>query len=54
MSTLYLTTPIYYVNDKPHLGHAHRAGRWSEGHATTTLWADALARKRRAPGDEVH
>ena len=33
MSSFYLTTPIYYVNDKPHLGHAY-----------TTILADALAR----------
>ena len=43
MSTFYITTPIYYVNDKPHLGHAY-----------TTILADALARYRRALGDEVH
>jgi methionyl-tRNA synthetase len=23
MNTFYLTTPIYYVNDKPHIGHAY-------------------------------
>ncbi|MCK6439406.1 MAG: class I tRNA ligase family protein, partial [Planctomycetes bacterium] len=28
----YVTTPIYYVNDNPHVGHA-----------TTTLYADTLA-----------
>lgn len=33
MSRFYVTTPIYYVNDKPHLGHAY-----------TTLCADVLAR----------
>ncbi|MBR2964323.1 MAG: class I tRNA ligase family protein, partial [Lentisphaeria bacterium] len=22
-STFYVTTPIYYVNDKPHIGHAY-------------------------------
>src|SRR5713101_3362259 len=42
MSTFYLTTPIYYVNAKPHLGHAY-----------TTLLADAMARYRRLRGDEV-
>ena len=31
--TYYVTTPIYYVNDNPHLGHAY-----------TTIVADALAR----------
>ena len=38
----YLTTPIYYVNDVPHIGHAY-----------TTLAADVLARYRRIMGDRV-
>ena len=38
----YLTTPIYYVNDVPHIGHAY-----------TTVTADALARWHRLIGDEV-
>jgi methionyl-tRNA synthetase len=38
----YLTTPIYYVNDRPHLGHAY-----------TTILADAMARYRRLAGDDV-
>jgi len=38
----YVTTPIYYVNDKPHIGHAY-----------TTILADVLARFHRAAGDEV-
>lgn len=38
----YLTTPIYYVNDKPHIGHAY-----------TTLACDALARFKRLDGYEV-
>lgn len=38
----YLTTPIYYVNDEPHIGHAY-----------TTVVADVVARYRRALGDEV-
>ena len=38
----YITTPIYYVNAKPHLGHAY-----------TTLAADVLARHMRQRGDEV-
>jgi methionyl-tRNA synthetase len=42
MGTVYLTTPIYYVNDRPHLGHAY-----------TTIVADAMARWRRLAGDEV-
>ena len=40
--TFYLTTPIYYVNALPHLGHAY-----------TTIVADAMARYRRLAGDEV-
>jgi methionyl-tRNA synthetase len=36
MSRFYITTPIYYVSDVPHLGHAY-----------TTVVADALARHRR-------
>ncbi len=38
----YVTTPIYYVNDKPHIGHAY-----------TTILADVLARYHKAEGDEV-
>jgi len=38
----YVTTPIYYVNDVPHLGHAY-----------TTVVADALARFHRQRGAEV-
>ncbi|PLY11660.1 MAG: methionine--tRNA ligase [Desulfuromonas sp.] len=40
--TFYLTTPIYYVNDVPHIGHAY-----------TTLACDVLARYKRARGYEV-
>ncbi len=40
--TYYLTTPIYYVNDIPHVGHAY-----------TTLAADVLARFKRLDGFEV-
>ncbi|MFM8267600.1 MAG: methionine--tRNA ligase [Ilumatobacteraceae bacterium] len=43
MSRYYLTTPIYYVTAKPHLGHAY-----------TTIVADALARWHRLLGDDVH
>ena len=39
----FLTTPIYYVNDVPHIGHAY-----------TTVTADALARWHRLIGDEVY
>jgi len=38
----YITTPIYYVNDKPHIGHAY-----------TSLAADVLARWKRLAGEEV-
>jgi methionyl-tRNA synthetase len=39
----YVTTPIYYVNDAPHIGHAY-----------TTLACDALARFMRLDGRSVH
>ena len=42
MKRFYITTPIYYVNDKPHVGHAY-----------STIIADTLARYHRALGDEV-
>jgi len=42
MGTYYLSTPIYYVNDLPHIGHIY-----------TTLVADTLARYRRMAGDDV-
>jgi methionyl-tRNA synthetase len=38
----YVTTPIYYVNDVPHIGHAY-----------TTVVADVLARFRRMCGQDV-
>ncbi len=40
--TYYLTTPIYYVNDAPHIGHAY-----------TTLACDVLARFKRLDGFDV-
>ena len=40
--TTYITTPIYYVNAMPHLGHAY-----------TTIVADTYARFKRLCGDEV-
>src|SRR6266567_7131025 len=43
MSTFYLTTPIYYVNARPHLGHA-----------ANTIMADAMCRYRRLRGDRVY
>ncbi|MBT4890632.1 MAG: methionine--tRNA ligase, partial [Rhodospirillales bacterium] len=39
----YITTPIYYVNDAPHIGHAY-----------TTLACDVLARFKRLDGYDVH
>ena len=42
MSTFYLTTPIYYVNARPHLGHAY-----------TTVLADTMARWHRLLGDDT-
>ncbi|HCC50125.1 MAG TPA: hypothetical protein DEP98_03920, partial [Candidatus Jacksonbacteria bacterium] len=43
MDKFYLTTPIYYVNAKPHIGHAY-----------TTLAADVLTRHyRRQLGREA-
>ena len=39
----YLTTPIYYVNDVPHIGHAY-----------TTVVADVIARFRRMTGQQVY
>ena len=42
MSRFYVTTPIYYVNDVPHIGHAY-----------TTVAADVLTRWHRLLGDEV-
>jgi len=41
--TFYLTTPIYYVNDAPHLGHAY-----------TTILADTMTRYRRLAGDDAY
>ncbi len=38
--SFYLTTPIYYVNDAPHIGHAY-----------TTVAGDVLTRWHRQKGD---
>jgi len=38
----YLTTPIYYVNDRPHIGHTY-----------TTVLADVIARFHRMRGEDV-
>ena len=42
MKTFYLTTPIYYVNDKPHIGHAY-----------TTILADVITRFHRDLNKDV-
>ncbi len=42
MSRFYVTTPIYYVNAEPHLGHAY-----------TTIIGDALTRWHRLLGNDV-
>ncbi|MEM9110792.1 MAG: methionine--tRNA ligase [Planctomycetota bacterium] len=41
-NTFYVTTPIYYVNDKPHLGHVY-----------TTMVADVVSRYHRLKGDDT-
>ena len=41
-SKYYITTPIYYVNDVPHIGHAY-----------TTLACDVVARFKRLDGFDV-
>ena len=42
MTKFYITTPIYYINAVPHIGHAY-----------TTVVADVLARWHRLRGDDV-
>ena len=42
-SKFYVTTPIYYVNDKPHIGHAY-----------TTILADVLASFHRSMGHDTY
>jgi methionyl-tRNA synthetase len=42
MSESFITTPIYYINARPHIGHAY-----------STMLADAIARSRRLMGDDV-
>jgi len=43
MSSFYVTTPIYYVNDYPHIGHMF-----------TTIVADVVARYHRLAGDDTY
>ncbi|HLX86690.1 MAG TPA: methionine--tRNA ligase [Terriglobales bacterium] len=40
--TFYITTPIYYVNARPHIGHAY-----------TTIACDTIARRHRLLGDDT-
>ncbi len=42
MDSFFITTPIYYVNAKPHLGHAY-----------TTILADSMSRFHKLLGDET-
>jgi len=42
MKPSFITTPIYYINARPHIGHAY-----------TTMLADAIARSRRLLGEDV-
>ncbi|MDX6408078.1 MAG: methionyl-tRNA synthetase [Gaiellaceae bacterium] len=42
MNSFYITTPIYYVNSTPHIGHAY-----------TTIVADILTRHHKQRGDET-
>jgi methionyl-tRNA synthetase len=42
MTESFITTPIYYINAQPHIGHAY-----------TTMLADAVARSRRLMGEDV-
>ena len=42
LKSFFITTPIYYINERPHLGHAY-----------TTMVADAIARSRRLLGYDV-
>ena len=42
MPSFFITTPIYYVNDKPHIGHAY-----------TTIACDILSRYHKLKNDEV-
>ncbi len=43
MPKMYITTPLYYVNDEPHIGHAY-----------TTVLADVLSRYNKLIGNDVY
>ena len=42
MNKFYITTPIYYVNDEPHIGQAY-----------TTILADVISRSQKMQGKDV-
>ena len=42
MKKFYITTPLYYVNDQPHIGHAY-----------TTILADVISRFKKLQGNQV-
>ena len=42
MNNFFITTPIYYVNDKPHIGHAY-----------TTIACDIISRFKKLKGENV-
>ena len=43
MNPFYITTPIYYVNDKPHIGHAY-----------TTIACDIISRFNKLLNNDVY
>ena len=43
MANFYLTTPLYYVNDEPHIGHAY-----------TTILADVISRIHKIQDKDVY
>ena len=43
MEKFYITTPLYYVNDEPHIGHAY-----------TTILADVISRFQKRSGKDVY
>ena len=43
MKKFYITTPLYYVNDEPHIGHAY-----------TTILADVISRIQNIQGNDVY
>ena len=43
MESFFVTTPIYYINDRPHAGHAY-----------TTIACDILARYHKLKGKDVY